>query len=201
MGAGAAQVQPVDAEAIPGVAEERPPQEELVEAGLGVQWVTARQSELALEIDGREHLAVGDQLADPRRHRFEDRDDGVPECLTARLAPAALERVRGVLGNDAHDLGARLGARDEGWVGERGNGRLQDRSLAPVAVLGRVEGALHRVDRRRDHDATAEEALVAARGREHRQLSQREVDLGHDAGRPDVAGSPAQRRTHGHGVD
>ena len=33
------------------------------------------------------------------------------------------------------------------------------------------------------------------------QLLQREVDLGHDAGRPDVAGAPAERRPERHGVE
>src|SRR5688572_2019135 len=46
MGAGAAQVEPVEAEAVAGVAEQRPPQEELVETDLGMERVPARQPEL-----------------------------------------------------------------------------------------------------------------------------------------------------------
>jgi len=66
VGAGATQVEPVEREAVPGVAEERPPQEELVEAGLAVKRVAAGQPVVALEVERGEDLALPDQVANRR---------------------------------------------------------------------------------------------------------------------------------------
>src|SRR5262245_30318475 len=72
MGAGAGEVQAFEVlgrQPVAGMPEERPPEVELVEAGLAVERVATGQPEAGFEIDRREHLAVGDQLADAGRDR------------------------------------------------------------------------------------------------------------------------------------
>ena len=58
MGAGAAQVQPLERQPVAGVAEERPPEEELVERRLGVERMAAGQAVVALEVERRQDLAA-----------------------------------------------------------------------------------------------------------------------------------------------
>src|SRR4029077_1039523 len=67
MRAGAAEVQPLQRDSIAGVAEQRAPHEEMVEALLRVERVPAREPELPLQVDGREDLAMRHELADARR--------------------------------------------------------------------------------------------------------------------------------------
>ena len=57
----AAQVEAVDRRAVVAVAAHRPQREELIGRHLAVQRVTARESERALELERREHLAVQDR--------------------------------------------------------------------------------------------------------------------------------------------
>ena len=117
-----------------------------------------------------------DELADARRDGLEHVDDGVAERL-ARSSSQSPSRsgVRRVLGDDAHHVGAVLRALDEGRIGERRDGRLEDRLVAPAAVLRGVEGALHRVDRRaRPRSARAARASSpAAAGNVGSRLSAR----------------------------
>ena len=57
----AAQVEPVDRQAVAAAAEERPPQEELVEGLLAVERMAAGQAVVALEVERRDHLAGADR--------------------------------------------------------------------------------------------------------------------------------------------
>ena len=100
MRAGAAQVEPVDRHPVAGVAEERPPEEELVEARLGVERVAAGEAVVALEVDRRQDLAVRSRACRcPGATVSRDRITASPNA-SAPLAPVAVaERVRRVLGD------------------------------------------------------------------------------------------------------
>src|SRR4029077_16377144 len=113
--AGTAEVQPVEApDPVAGMAQHGPPQVELVEAGLSVERMGAGQAEVTLEVQRRQHLAVGNELSDPGRDALERPDHGVAKGIGTSGSPGAVpERVWRVLGDDAHDVGAGLGPLDE----------------------------------------------------------------------------------------
>ena len=69
MGAGTRQVEPVERQPVAGVAEQRPPQEELVEAVLAVHRMAAGQAVVALEVERGQDLARGHEPGQPRRVR------------------------------------------------------------------------------------------------------------------------------------
>src|SRR5581483_3778012 len=85
----AAQVQALDAEPVARMTEQRPPREPAVEPGLGVERVAAREPVLALEVDRRQHLPAGDELAQARRVPLHRLHDEVGEGLALGL-PVAL---------------------------------------------------------------------------------------------------------------
>ena len=107
---------------------------------------------------------------------------------------AVAERVRRVLRDDAHDLRAGRRPLDERRIHQRRDRRLEDRSLRARPYLEASKARSMASMPGRDDDPPAQERLVATGGREDRQPREREVDLGHDARRPDVAGPPAERR-------
>jgi hypothetical protein len=61
VGARPAQVQPIDPEAVAGVTEQGPPQEELVKAWFGVERMASGETEVAFEVQRRQDLSRGDQ--------------------------------------------------------------------------------------------------------------------------------------------
>ena len=95
MGAGAAQVQAVDREPVAAAAEERPPQEELVERLLAVERMAAGQAVVALEVERRDHLAGADARGEPGREVVEHADDAVGEGVRpARRRPTSRRGAR-----------------------------------------------------------------------------------------------------------
>ena len=113
MGARARQVEPLERQPVAGVAEERPPQEELVERRLAVQRVAAGQAVVALEIERASGpRARRTERAEPGRERLERRDDArrrAPRAPASSQRPVA-QRVRRVLDDDAHDVACPAGA-------------------------------------------------------------------------------------------
>src|SRR5258705_2717417 len=101
VGARAAQVQADDREAVAGVAEQRPPEVELIEAGLTVERVTAGQPETRFEIDRGQDLAVDDELADSRGTCFALGDDSLPISLALRIPGPTPERKLAFIFEDA----------------------------------------------------------------------------------------------------
>ncbi len=122
-----------------------PPGEELVQAGLGVQRVPAREPVLALQVDRRDHLPCGDQLAQPGRVLLHGLHHEVAHALAFGFPVALAEPVRRPLHQDAHHVRA-LGR--EGRIQQGGDGGLQVRLVAHPAVLRRVERFLQVVDAR-----------------------------------------------------
>ena len=72
--------------------EERPPQEELVEARLAVERVPAGQAVVALEVERRQDLSFADETREPGRQRVERRDDLVAERVPAAVVVPARRR-------------------------------------------------------------------------------------------------------------
>src|SRR5262249_44917674 len=66
VGAGVAQVQPVERHPVARVTEQRPPREELIEARLAVEGVALGQPVIAFQVEGRDHLPRGHQVAETR---------------------------------------------------------------------------------------------------------------------------------------
>ena len=92
MGARPARYSPSSPKPVAGVAEQRPPQEELVEAGLAVQRVAAGQAVVALEVERGEDLAGRDQRRPgPGAYASSVATTAVAE----RLAPLVPRRPRG----------------------------------------------------------------------------------------------------------
>ena len=155
------------------MAEERPPQEELVEPGLAVERVAAGQAVVALEIERGEDLAVADESAEPGREGFERRDDRVADRVAPRRRrPTSPSRSAYGVYWAMTLMTWRAGRRavDERRVDEGRDRRLEDRRLGDAAVLRGVERPLDRVDPWRDDDPAAEQRLVVAgRGGEPRQ--------------------------------
>src|SRR5207342_2703588 len=73
------QVQTRESEPVPGVPEQWPPDEELIEAGLAVVDVAPTQAVLALQIDRGRHATGRHQVRQPGRVPLERLDDEVAE--------------------------------------------------------------------------------------------------------------------------
>src|SRR5205823_5806489 len=71
VGAAAAEIQALEWHAVPGVPEQRPPGEELVEARLPVERMTTGQAVVALQVLRRDHLAGDHQAGQPRGEPLE----------------------------------------------------------------------------------------------------------------------------------
>ena len=118
MGARPRQVQPVERQPVARVAEHRPPQEELVEPGLGVERVATGQTEVALEVERRQDLPGRDQRRQPGRHPSSVATTASPTS-SRRVVPRALAQgVRRVLGDHAHDVGPGRRAGHERRIGQ-----------------------------------------------------------------------------------
>ena len=120
----------------------------------------------------------------------------VAERLAALVPVAVAQPVRRVLGDDAHDLGARPARRPRGR-GRRARGSSPRRSGVSESApyLAGVEGPLDGVDAGRHDDPAAESA--AGRPRRPGSVGVPEstrLTLATTPGCPDVAGPPAQRR-------
>src|SRR5256712_5737697 len=89
MGAGAAQIQPIDRGPVPRPPRDGPKEEGLVQRHLPVIDVALREPEPGLEVEGREDLTIQHQSLEPGDEVREDRDDPVGELLPLRIPPAA----------------------------------------------------------------------------------------------------------------
>src|SRR5436305_2486235 len=77
MRARATEIEAVDGEPVPGAAEERPPQEPLVERLLAVERVAAREAIVTLEVERRDHLAGDDARGEARGEVVEHGDGAI----------------------------------------------------------------------------------------------------------------------------
>jgi hypothetical protein len=83
-----AEVEAVDlGKPIAGVAEQRPPREELVEGMLAVHRVPTAQAVLVFEVGRRDDVPSDDPGRDPRRVGFERSHGGVGDSVACRLVP------------------------------------------------------------------------------------------------------------------
>jgi purine-binding chemotaxis protein CheW len=131
MGARTAQVEAVRAHSVAREPEHGPPREELIEAGLRVIHVAARDAELALDERRGQHPPLGDHAGQTGRVPLELRDDHVAHLV-------GVGAVRDPLGEDVHRVVLK--------------GGLEIRPVAQRAVLPAVEGALDVIDPRGDDD-------------------------------------------------
>ena len=165
MAPGTGEVEPIEREPVARVAEQRAPQEELVEAVLAVHRVATGQAVVALEVERGEDLPRDDQPGEPRRDGRASRTTRSPSA--SRCRPRSPSRsVYGVaLDDDAHDVAAS----PAGCAPSTSDGSASDGIVASIigcsrepAVLGRVVGPFHGVDPGRDHDPAAEQPRVVA---------------------------------------
>ena len=100
------------------MAEQRPPQEELVETRLGVERVTAGEAVVAFEVEGRQNLPGRDERRQAGRDLVERPQDGVADLVSPLVPRAVAQCIRRVLDNDTHDVGPVRGPGDERRVGK-----------------------------------------------------------------------------------
>src|SRR5207245_6170726 len=112
----AAHVEVLDRRAVLRPARDRTEEEELLERQLALEDVPFGEAELAVEIEGREHLTADDDLLQVRSVPCDRVDDRVAERL-ALLLPGLgplLQLERGVLHEAGQDVLARRGAAGAG---------------------------------------------------------------------------------------
>src|ERR1019366_1033777 len=114
MGTRSGQVEPVNRQPVAGTAEEWPPQEEAVQARLGVVRVAAGQAVVLLQVERAEYLPAHDELGDPGSVWLEGLEGEVAELVATGRPGALAQGVRRVLQMNAHHVvggAARSGAR------------------------------------------------------------------------------------------
>src|SRR5206468_9914914 len=141
MGAGTAQVQPLERHAVIRAPDHGAGAEQLVEAHLAVENVATDKAEAALEVERRVDLPAKHRLCEPGGVRVDGRDDLVCRFIAFLVpAPALAEVVPEMLAEEAGDM---LSLRRQGRVQRRGYEHLDDRLPGP-AVHGRIKvGAVH----------------------------------------------------------
>src|SRR5262249_49148353 len=75
----------------------RPVEQELIERELPLKDVTFRQTDLALDIDGRADFRVQDQVPEIGAVPRNSIDHGVAERLAARVIPLAIRQLIGTI--------------------------------------------------------------------------------------------------------
>src|SRR5207245_9272553 len=130
VGAGAAEVQPLQRHAVLGAAGRRTEEKQLVRGELSMEDVPARQADHLLEGPWAQHLPVEDDLAGVRDVLLEGVEDRVPERLAPFLPRALSQRVRGVLDETRHEVFARW---RQGWIERRGDAHVDVGSIRVVA--------------------------------------------------------------------
>src|SRR5439155_14663937 len=132
------------------------------------------QTELALQVERRQHLPVQDDLADVRRVLRERVDDGVAKRVALPVPRPGFELVRRVLHETRQDVLAR---RRYGRIGERRNHHVDVRPPREFAVLRLIVGALHVVDAWRNRVRAAQVRTRTGQAREIGQRAEGEVHL------------------------
>src|SRR5437867_3048329 len=109
--------------AVASPAQEWPGHEELIQGRLAVAGMAPREAVGPFEVEGRQHLAVEDQAADPRRVLLENAKDGVTDLLAPQEPVALLEPKGCVLDVHRHHVRS-LGS-------ERGIDQSRDADVQP----------------------------------------------------------------------
>ena len=170
----AAHPQVLDGRLVLRVAGHGTQEEQLLERELALEDVAFGQSQLAFEIERRDHLPADDDVLDVGREFGDGVDDVVAELFPLLVPRAFFQLVGRVLHEARHHVLAR---RRDRRVGQAGNHHVDVRPARVAPVLGIVVGALHVIDAGRNRNCAAQMLPFSGHAGEVGQRIEREVHL------------------------
>ena len=149
MGSRAALPVAVDRGAVLGPRRHRPQEEQLLEGQLSLEDVALGEPRDALDVGGRQDLAMENARRQIGRVASQGGDHRVPEGLALGVVPAAVQGVGRILDEDAHHVLARW---CHAGIDHRRDHDVHVRVARELAILRVVVGALQVCEARADRD-------------------------------------------------